>query len=140
MNVSRRDFVRAAGVAVGTEKFHGANDQINLGFIGIGIQGSSHLRVFSAYPRGRPGAAADLYDGHLTAAKERTEGAIYTTKDYHELLARTDVDAVVIAAPEHWHRRMVLDALAAGKHIYCEKPLAWSIEQGAEIVSAVAKS
>jgi predicted dehydrogenase len=140
MNVSRRDFVRAAGVAVGAEKLYGANDQVNLGFIGIGIQGSSHLRFFSAYPGVRPVAAADLYDGHLTAAKERTEGAIYTTKDYHELLARTDVDAVVIAAPEHWHRRMVLDALAAGKHIYCEKPLAWSIEQGAEIVSAVAKS
>ena len=119
---------------------YGANDQINLGFIGVGIQGSSHLRFFSAYPGVRPVAAADLYDGHLTAAKERTDGAIFTTKNYHELLARPDVDAVVIASPEHWHHRMVLDALAAGKAIYCEKPLAWSIEQGREIVAAVEKS
>ena len=123
-----------------SDRVYGANDQINLGFIGIGIQGSSHLRFFSAYPGVRPVAAADLYDGHLTAARERTDGAIYTTKDYHELLARGDVDAVVIAAPEHWHHRMVLDALAAGKAVYCEKPLAWSIEQGKEIIAAVEKS
>jgi len=88
----------------------------------------------------RPVIAADVYDGHHTNAKEITKGAILTTRDYHEVLSRKDVDAVVIATPDHWHHRMTLDAFDAGKHVYVEKPMTWSIEQGREMVAATAKS
>lgn len=149
MSVTRRSFVKSVGAAAmtggaaeaaGARMAFAANDQVNLGFIGIGIQGSAHLRFLSSYPGVRAVAAADLYDGHLTAAKEVTDGAIATTKDYRELLARPDIDAVVIATPEHWHKRIVLDALAVRKHVYCEKPLTWSLEQGRDIVAAAEKS
>ena len=145
MAVSRRSFVKTAGAIVGaasvaeTARAHGPNDQINLGFIGIGIQGSSHLRLFNSYEGVRVVAVADLYDGHLTAARE-LNSSIATTKDYREVLARQDIDAVVIATPEHWHQRIVLDALAAKKHVYCEKPLTWTIEEGAQIIHAADQS
>jgi predicted dehydrogenase len=137
--------VRTTGAVFGaasladTGRAFGPNDQINLGFVGIGIQGSSHLRLFNSYDGVRVVAIADLYDGHLTAAKE-LNSAIDTTKDYRELLGRKDIDAVVIATPEHWHQRIVLDALAAKKHVYCEKPLTWTIEEGAQIIQAADKS
>ncbi len=145
MALSRRDFVHTAGAIAGAASLAGAgrafaaNDQINLGFVGIGIQGSSHLRLFNSYPGVRVVAVADLYDGHLTAAKE-LNSAIETTKDYRQVLARQDIDAVVIATPEHWHQRVVLDAIAAKKHIYCEKPLTWTIEEGAAIIAAADKT
>src|ERR1017187_7681538 len=87
MALSRRSFVRTTGAAFGaaslaeTGRAFGPNDQINLGFVGIGIQGSSHLRLFNSYDGVRVVAIADLYDGHLTAAKE-LNSAIETTKDY----------------------------------------------------------
>ncbi len=85
-------------------------------------------------------AVADLYDGHIARAKEIAKNEIFTTKDYEAVLNRKDVDAVVIAAPDHWHRKITLDALAAGKHVYVEKPMAWSIEQCREVVAAAGKS
>lgn len=145
MPVSRRIFMTTAGAAVGATslasagRVFGPNDQINLGFIGIGIQGSSHLRLFNWYDGVRVVAVADLYDGHLAAAKELSS-TIDTTKDYRALLARQDIDAVVIATPEHRHQRIVLDALAAKKHVYCEKPLTWGIEEGEQIIQAADKS
>jgi predicted dehydrogenase len=61
---------------------------------------------------------------------------IFTTRDYQEVLARKDIDAVAIAMPGHWHHRMTLDAPAAGKHVYIEKPLTWSIKQGQDLMAA----
>lgn len=129
-----------AGAAPRLVKAAGPNDQIGMGFIGVGIRGDFLLRSFQRVQGVRPVIAADLYDGYLAHAKEVTSGAIETTKDYHAVLARKDVDAVTIATPDHWHRQMVLDALAAGKHVYCEKPMTWSIEQGKEMIDAVEKS
>lgn len=116
------------------------NDQIAMGFIGVGIRGSYHLTTFGKTPGVRPVMAADCYDGHLAFAKEATDGKIETTKDYHALLARKDIDAVVISTPDHWHARMVLDALAAGKHVYIEKPMTYTIAEGKQVIEAVKKS
>ena len=149
MEATRRHFIRAAAPAAmlfqlaGPKpklKAAGPNDQIALGFIGVGIRGSGHLDTFQKMPGVRPVMAADCYDGHLAGAKEATGGKIATTRDYHELLARKDVDAVVIATPDHAHARIVLDALAAGKHIYVEKPLTYTIAEGKVICDAVKKS
>jgi predicted dehydrogenase len=146
MDLTRRQLVGGAAALAGAQTIAlaqrkvGPNDRIHIGFIGIGIQGSSHLRMFHSMSGVQVVAAADLYDGHLKAAKELTTGEIATTRDYREVLARPDVDAVVIATPEHWHKRITLDALAAGKHVYCEKPLTYSIEEGPEVVAAAERS
>lgn len=149
MDSSRRFFLRTAAPAgmlfrlAGPKpelRAAGPNDQIGMGFIGVGIRGSYHLDTFRKVPGVRPVMAADCYDGHLDWAKETTGGKIETTRDYHALLARKDIDAVVIATPDHWHARMVLDALAAGKHIYVEKPMTYTIAEGRHIVEAVKKS
>lgn len=147
---SRRDFVKAAGAAavykLGTAASAaaaspaGPNDQVALGFIGVGIRGSQLMMDFGQNPAARFVAAADLYDGYLTHAKELRDGKLETSKKYEEILERKDIDAVVIATPDHWHRKMTLDALAAGKHVYIEKPLTWSIKEGPEIIEAEKQS
>jgi predicted dehydrogenase len=118
----------------------GPNDQITLGFIGTGIRGTQLLEAFTRIPGVRVTAACDVYDGHLERAREIVPNQLAATRDYHAVLGRNDVDAVVIASPDHWHRQMTLDALAAGKHVYIEKPLTWSIEQGKDIIAATKKS
>ena len=141
---TRRNFVRTAGAAMVYKvmgpkpelKAAGPSDQIAMGFIGVGIRGSYLLDSFKAIPGVRPVMAADLYDGHLEWAKETTNRAIEVTKDYHALLNRKDIDAVAIATPDHWHAQMILDALAAGKNVYVEKPMTWSIPEGKEIIAA----
>lgn len=149
MRQTRRDFLKKAGAAAivyrlvpsgSVLKAAGPNDQVGLGFIGVGIQGTNLLRAFKAIPGVRPVAAADLYDGHLTHAKEMTDGAIQVGKLYEKVLERKDVDAVVIATPDHWHHRMVLEALDAGKHVYIEKPMTWNIEQGKDTIAAVQRT
>lgn len=149
MDSTRRGFLERAAAGAIVYKLAGSppplkaaspNDQIGMGFIGVGIRGHHLLGVFQAIPGVRPVIAADVYDGHLTSAKELTKGAIETTRDYHAVLSRKDVDAVAIATPDHWHHRMTLDALAAGKHVYIEKPMTWSIDQGKDIITATGKS
>ena len=146
MNTTRRDFFRKSAVVYtlvesGVKlKAAAANDRVGLGFIGVGVRGMEHFKAFQEIPGARAVAVADLYDGHITRAREIAKNEIFTTKDYEAVLDRKDVDAVVIAAPDHWHRKITLDALAAGKHVYVEKPMAWSIEQCREIVAASAKS
>ncbi len=148
--MNRRAFARASAGAIlytvaEAAPLHqaaaaGPNDQIGMGFIGVGIRGDFLHRAFRRMPGVKAIIAADLYDGYLTHAKEIAEGAIETTKDYRAVLDRKDIDAVTVATPDHWHRQIVLDALAAGKHVYCEKPMTWTIEQGREILAAVEKS
>ena len=113
---------------------HTANDQINLAVIGSGIQGiydtNSALRVNGV----KLVAACDLYTGRLDRAKELWGDDIFITRDYREILERDDVDAVIIATPDHWHKKITLDALNAGKAVYCEKPMIQKFEEGHEII------
>ncbi|MGH9665237.1 MAG: Gfo/Idh/MocA family protein [Bryobacteraceae bacterium] len=141
MAQSRRYFLLAAGAAAGTTlRAFGANDQIGFGFIGSGIRGTILLHEFQSLPGIRPVAVADLYDGYLLRAKEQTGGKIDTTKDYRAVIGHKDVDVVVIATPDHWHTQLTVEALQAGKHVYIEKPMTWSIEEGPKIIAAVKKS
>lgn len=116
------------------------SDRLNVGFIGVGIRGSQLMQDFSKVDGVNFVAAADLYDGYLRHASEFTGGAIATGKHYEKILEQKDIDAVVIATPDHLHKQMTLDALSAGKHVYIEKPLTWSIEEGPSLIAAEKKS
>ena len=112
-----------------------ANDQINLAVIGAGGMGMSDLNTALQVPGVTFVAAADVYEGRLTAAKARFPD-IHTTRDYRELLLRDDIDAIICGTPDHWHQRISIDALNAGKAVYCEKPMVHRISQGADLVAA----
>ncbi|MBI4909863.1 MAG: Gfo/Idh/MocA family oxidoreductase [Acidobacteria bacterium] len=141
---TRRNALRAAAVYTLAEsaaptQAYSANDTLGFGFIGIGIRGMFLYEEFGKSAGVKRLIAADVYDGHLTRAKE-LDSAVETTRDYRRVLDRKDVDVVVIATPDHWHRKMALEALEAGKHVYLEKPMCWSIEQCTEVAKAVEKS
>ena len=123
------------------EKLHyAANDAIQLAVIGAGGMGMADVRTALRIPGVRLVAACDVYDGRREEARQMavTEagGEIFTTRDYREILARDDVDAVIVATPDHWHRRISVEALRRGKAVYCEKPMVHRIEQGQEVVRA----
>jgi predicted dehydrogenase len=117
------------------------SDRIRLGIIGIGMQGSGLLPSAIALPGVECVAAADLYDGRHTLAKEITNNPnLPTTRRYQELLDRKDIDCIIAAVPDHWHKRVVVDACNAGKDIYCEKPMSHTAEQGFDMVEAAKKN
>jgi predicted dehydrogenase len=149
--LDRRSFLKTAGLtaaAVGanlevlaqapreTAQATSANDQIHLALIGAGGQGQSDTKVALQVPGVKLVAVADCYDGRLAHAKELWGNDVFTTKDYHEILARKDVDAVLIATPDHWHKQAAIDAMKAGKDVYCEKPMIHLYSDGPEMIEA----
>lgn len=124
---------------MGVPKKYGPNDQINLALIGAGGMGSSDTRTALSVPGVKLVAVCDLYDGRLKKAKDTWGNDLFLTKHYKEILNRKDVDAVIIGTPDHWHRQISIDALAAGKHVYCEKPMVHGIEEGPDVIAAQKK-
>jgi predicted dehydrogenase len=144
MNLNRRNFLLASGGAMLASQAANAADPVTLGVIGAGSRGTFVMQTFQKDPALRVGAICDVYEPNLergisTAAKAQ-QGAPKMYRNYKELLADKSVQAVLIATPEHWHYQMVLDALAAGKDVYVEKPLCHTPEQGVKLVEAEAKS
>jgi len=146
--VNRRSFLKTAALAAGPAVMgaRGANEKVNIGWIGVGTRGNAGLDwLHTAAPNDvRITAICDTYQGYIARAKDRMRTIWGTTPttyvDYHDLLADKNVDAVFIMTPEHLHRDMTVAALEAGKHVYIEKPLAHTIEQGFEIVKAAEKA
>jgi predicted dehydrogenase len=112
------------------------NDTIQFALIGAGIQGQSDTQVAIQVPGVKVIAVADCYDGRLTHAKELWGADTFTTRDYREILARKDVDAVLIATPDHWHKQAAVDAMHAGKDVYLEKPMIHIYPDGPAIIEA----
>jgi predicted dehydrogenase len=152
--MTRRDFVRlgAGAVAAGTamkstllepvalaaQATAGAgNRKIRFVSIGTGIRGCDLLRSARKVPNGELVGTADLYDMHRKAGVEAWGADVPTTRDYRSLLDRKDVDAVIVAVADHQHRRVVLDCVAAGKDVYCEKPMSHNVADGLAMVKAV---
>lgn len=155
---TRRNFLKtgaaaAAGFMVlprhvlGGTGFIAPSDRINLGYIGTGKQAYGLLRNIGKVPETMVLAACDVdrkklakFVGESTALNAtKVSHPVESYGDYRELLARTDIDAVVVATPDHWHALNVIDAAKAGKDIYCEKPLALTIDEGRAMVDAVRK-
>ena len=116
------------------------SDRIRLGIIGVGMQGSPLLTT--AITLGvECVAACDLYDGRHTLAKEITNNpSLPTTRRYQELLANKEIDCLIVAVPDHWHKQIVVDAVSAGKDVYCEKPMSHTAAEGFEMAAAQQKT
>lgn len=155
---SRRDFLKTSAVAaagfmvlprhvLGGNGFLAPSDRINLGYIGTGKQVGGLLRNIAQVPETMVVAACDVDSKKLAhfvndatrINAEKVAHPVASISDYRELLGRADVDAVVVATPDHWHAMNVIDAAKHGKDIYCEKPLALSIDEGRAMVNAVRK-
>lgn len=139
---SRRDFLKttAAGLAMLTPagRVLGANDEVRVAVIGLGGKGGQHTRVFSELPAVRLVALCDVDPKRLAEYAKRFAGAFAAT-DPRKVLERKDIDAVVIATPDHWHALLAVWACQAGKDVYVEKPVSHNIWEGGKIMEAAAK-
>ena len=133
---SRRTFHKAAAASVASlsaasyRAVAGANDIVRLGFIGVGNRGDQLLDAFLPHKDCKAVALADVYEPYLPAADKKAGGGCKLLKDYRELLGMKEVDAVVIATPDHWHALNFVDACRAGKDVYVEKPASLTIAEG----------
>jgi predicted dehydrogenase len=137
----------AKSILLGPEKFWAsprpvpASDRVRFGMIGVGMQGSQLLAQSIELPGIECVAAADLYDGRHKLAREITgKDSLHVTRHYHELLENKEIDCIVAAVPDHWHKQVVVDAVNAGKDIYCEKPMSHSPADGVAMVEATKKT
>jgi predicted dehydrogenase len=112
------------------------NDRVRFAIVGVGIRGQQDVRAALRTRAAELVAAADVYDGRLALAKEQWGGQLVTTRDYREILARGDVDAIVVATPDHSHRQIAIDAMRAGKDVYVEKPMVQQLEEGQAVIDA----
>lgn len=116
------------------------NETLRIGVIGFGVQGHLNARSAAAVENTEVVAASSIYDGHLEAAREVFGPRTQVDRDYRRILDNQDIDAVVVATPDHWHVQAALDSMDAGKDVYCEKPLTHQIEEGDKLVEAVQRT
>lgn len=122
------------------EKGFSSNDTVRIGVIGYGVQGHFDLRTALRVPGVELAGICDLYTGRIQNAKEEHGNDLFVTTNYKDLLDRPDIDAVLICTTDVWHARIAIDALAKGKHVYCEKPMVYKIEEGYPVMEAAKKS
>jgi predicted dehydrogenase len=139
MQLSRRNFLQtgaALAAAPAASRSYAANDRVQFGFIGVGARAHQLIPSLLENPGAEVVAVVDAYKGRVERAIERTGGRAKAVKDYREIIADKSIDAVVVATPDHWHKQMVIEALRAGKDVYCEKPLTYRSSEGVEIIQA----
>jgi predicted dehydrogenase len=157
-DLNRRNFLKVAGAAATAQTLLGpnmhmlaevqsepakpvaANDHIQIALIGAGGQGQGDTKVALEVPGVKLVAVADCYTGRLDHSKELWGDDIFTTRDYSEILARKDIDAVIIGTPDHWHKQAAVDAMKAGKDVYCEKPMIHLYADGPEMIETAHKT
>src|SRR6266850_4334713 len=144
---SRREFLKVAAGATATvptmlraqtapTQTVPPNERIRIATFGLGIRGQQDTRAAVRAPGVELAAVADVYDGRLTLAKEIWGDRVFTTRDYRDILARRDIDAVIIATPDHWHAQMAIDAMKAGKDVYVEKPMVQELDEGLRVIAS----
>ncbi len=155
VSMDRRDFLKSGSIATAGTYLAGpvqthlmaapdekparpvaANDHIQIALIGAGGQGQTDTKLAAQVPGVKVVAAADCYNGCLEHCRELWGDDILTTRDYAEILARKDIDAVIIGTPDHWHMQASVDAMRAGKDVYCEKPMIHLYSDGPRIIDA----
>ena len=138
--MDRRSFIVAGGLtALASTRVLGANDTLRVGVIGAGGRMGGLLNAADQVGGYQIAAVSDVYGPRRDAIKQKTNGAATTHTDYREILEQK-IDAVIIASPDHWHVKMAVDAIAAGKDVYLEKPVTHTLEEGAALTKAVRAS
>jgi predicted dehydrogenase len=140
--INRRTFAKSAAAAgtlaalhaAGVSSVLGSNERVRLGFIGVGNRGDQLLDAFLVHKDCGVAALCDLYEPYLAAAEKKAGGSPRLYADYRKLLDQKDLDAVVIATPDHWHALPFVAACRAGKDVYVEKPLSLTIAEGRKMV------
>lgn len=161
MKDNRRSFLKKLGLSTGVaalaptimaeanpihkeyikrEDSFAVDQPVRLALIGAGIMGTEDTNTALRHANVSLVAVCDLYDGRLQSAKQKWGDHLFLTKDHKEILKRSDVDAVIIGTPDSWHKQISIDALNAGKHVYCEKPMVHSVKEGKEVIDAWKKS
>ena len=135
-----RSFLLDPGPSYASPRAVPAGDTVRMGIIGVGMQGSGLLRTSIQLPGVECVAACDLYDGRRELAKEIVDKEIPTTRHYKELLDNKEIDCIVAAVPDHWHKQIVVDCCNAGKDVYCEKPMTHTVADGFEMIAAEQKN
>jgi len=140
--MDRREFIKTgmmAGAAASLAQAQAPppSDRITVGVIGSGARAQELMTHAMRIAGVEIVAVCDAYTGRAERARARTGGRAAILRTYRELLDRKDIDAVIVGTPDHWHRTMVVDALAAGKDVYVEKPMTYAIDEGPEIIRAV---
>jgi predicted dehydrogenase len=154
LDLNRRNFLKVAGAAATVETLLGsgthllaqaqaepakpvaANDHIQIALIGAGGQGQSDTKNAVEVPGVKLVAVGDCYNGRLEHAKELWGSDLFTTREYSEILERKDIDAVIVGTPDHWHKQVAVDAMKAGKDVYCEKPMIHLYSDGPQMIEA----
>jgi len=142
--LSRRSFVKtstatalgAAALGAPAANVLGANDVLNIGLIGTGGRCRRLMQSLAQIQGVRMAAVCDVYEPNLDLARKIADPKAFATASYHEILRRKDIDAVLIGSPDHWHVLMTIDACAAGKDVYVEKPLTHKLEEGVRVIDA----
>jgi len=137
--MTRRNFIHAGAALTAAAHVSKASpgDKIAVGVIGTGARAQELMQSILQRPQDAEiVGVVDAYKGRVERALDRTGGRAKAYPDYHELLAQKSIDAVVVATPDHWHRRIILDAIAAGKDVYSEKPMTYRCSEGVEIIQA----
>ena len=116
------------------------NDKIRFALIGAGGMGTGDATDCLSLGNTEIAAVGDIYEGRLERAKERWGNQVFTTRDYREILAKKDIDAVIIGTPDHWHARIAVDAMNAGKDVYVEKPMVQKVADGHLVIEAAKKT
>ncbi len=141
---TRRDFTKTivlagAGTALAATRAAGANERVRLGFIGVGNRGDQVLDAFLKHPDAEVVAVSDLSQAYMDFAGKKCGTSPKQFKDYRQVVELRDLDAVVIATPDHWHALQTIQACQAGKDVYVEKPLSLCVAEGRRMVEAVRK-
>ncbi len=141
---NRRDFTKTlilagATTAVCAARAADANGRVRLGFIGLGNRGDQVLDAFLKHPDAEVAAVCDLSQAYMDFAAHKAGSSPRQFKDYRQLLEQKDIDAVVIATPDHWHALQTIHACQAGKDVYVEKPLSLCVAEGRRMIDAVRK-
>jgi predicted dehydrogenase len=154
-DLSRREFLGLGAAAAGASlvtpnlasaapwevrKVGAPSARVRFGIIGVGMQGSGLLTESIKLPEVECAAACDLYDGRHVLAREIVRPDLPVTRRYQQLLDDQSIDCIIAAVPDHWHRQIVIDAVSAGKDIYCEKPMSHTAEDGVAMLDAARRS